>query len=507
MVALDNYPPEVQKEMLDRILKDFPNAMNDMVFRMPRDGLWDYKKTTFDYLAPELRRCGLLPDAPWVVPAAAAMLEMFKNHHFRTSEEEADILNTAVLMAVTHPYGYGTIKSAPILVLAFRHFRGANPKTTKGRHHMAACWIEFMNSKLKLRELMKRLSAPYGLRVLHPQALWDKHMRTYHAIGDHLSPSEIAQVIPKHVDEQRLWVDTIRSFIDRFSARDPYFIPIGKDDHFKWAMRNLGTVGETVAGDIADYVYTHRTTFNHAWTIERVIDEQNRWHTRLANQQDAGAFEREHGIPFDKRLIKDDGAPEIFQVNLEWVGKTFTFRRLLSAMELYEEGKAMHHCVGSYARSMVEGTSAFYSLLDHTGQRKATLQYSRGERRRFETFDPTQWTGAFPLDGDPLNEVAGTFTVEIVYEWKLGQAKMLCNERLTPELAIVERAFSAALKEPRPAGKAVKGFQYKPEGYFKELADLKRQEAGDLAFGRELRREVGRNGLLLGYPINPRDRV
>jgi hypothetical protein len=496
MPSIYSYPPEVQKQLVDRIMKDWPDAMNSMVFRAPgASGLWDYKKTTFDYLAPELRRAGMLPDAPWVVPAAAAITEMFKSNN-RTAEEEADVLNTAVLMAVSHPYGYDTIKSAPILVLAFRHFRGANPKTTKGRQHMVACWVAFMREKLKLRELMSRLDAPYGLRILHPKALCSRHMRTYSDIGAHLSPSEIAQVVPPTAEEQRGWVDTIKGFVQRTAARDRVVTGPRAKLHFKWAMKNLGLVGESVAGDLADFIFTHRETFNEEWTLKRVLHEQQRWHDRLAKQQDAGAFEREHGIPFDKSLIKDDGAPLTFRVRLDWAGEDYTFHRICSAMELYAEGRAMHHCVGTYTRSMVDGTSAFYSMRDNKGDRKATIQYTRGDRRRFQVFDPGAWTG-LPAP-DFSSPISMTMTEKTVYEWRVGQAKMLCNGKLTPELEVVLSAFSNVLKDPRPPGEEITGFRYERQAYMDDLAEQKRNASmTGLLYARELGAALRNNNHLI----------
>jgi hypothetical protein len=47
---------------------------------------------------------------------------------------------------------------------------------------------------------------------------------------------------------------------------------------------------------------------------------------------------------------------------------------LTSAYELIEEGKDMHHCVGSYAQNCMDGESRIFSIRDMKDKKIATLE-------------------------------------------------------------------------------------------------------------------------------------
>jgi len=47
---------------------------------------------------------------------------------------------------------------------------------------------------------------------------------------------------------------------------------------------------------------------------------------------------------------------------------TYTIKELLTTEELWEEGKAMHHCVASYSNYCSNGTSAIYSMTSQTDE-------------------------------------------------------------------------------------------------------------------------------------------
>ena len=54
--------------------------------------------------------------------------------------------------------------------------------------------------------------------------------------------------------------------------------------------------------------------------------------------------------------------------------RIWTFTELCSGKELYEEGKALHHCVGGYAYGCAEGDSAIFSL-KCDGKRRVTVEW------------------------------------------------------------------------------------------------------------------------------------
>jgi hypothetical protein len=196
---------------------------------------------------------------------------------------------------------------------------------------------------------------------------------------------------------------------------------------FEWAATNYLGVTYTEADGVhhmTDFVRAHPDTFNPLWTRERARAEEQEWHAELALARAdlalAEVVERT-GVPFDTVI---DYTP----LPLHWECGGLSFIALQTGTALQAEGAAMHHCVASYWKDVVDG-SRIYSILEN-GSRVATLELTgrptqdkkpndtltasargTGQRRRYGR---NQLVG--PRNSRPAPKVAkavGTFVEEI----------------------------------------------------------------------------------------------
>ncbi len=128
----------------------------------------------------------------------------------------------------------------------------------------------------------------------------------------------------------------------------------------------------------------------HEFTEERA-DQRFSWKGRSAVHAHrlAVEYEESRNIPYAAVSWRPQGW------DATWPGwnETWAVRELTSGRELYYEGRAMSHCVASYALRCRGGASAIFSLTCN-GQRRLTLELdpqtrrvvqSRGEHNREAT--------------------------------------------------------------------------------------------------------------------------
>jgi hypothetical protein len=96
-------------------------------------------------------------------------------------------------------------------------------------------------------------------------------------------------------------------------------------------------------------------------TVESLMAQVERWHRQLGKEKKGGDQHWEHSSSKDFEF--QEGSNESRNV------KFWRITELLSSRELSSEGRAMHHCVASYAGSCASGRSSIWSLTrqDHTG--------------------------------------------------------------------------------------------------------------------------------------------
>lgn len=110
-------------------------------------------------------------------------------------------------------------------------------------------------------------------------------------------------------------------------------------------------------------------------TPETLLREVEAWHGRLAREGAAAGLRwRASGIPAFEEV---SGTPEGRNM------KVWRVRELLNGAALTEEGRAMRHCVASYARSCAEGASSIWALEREGGagvEKRLTVEVSNASR-------------------------------------------------------------------------------------------------------------------------------
>jgi hypothetical protein len=100
--------------------------------------------------------------------------------------------------------------------------------------------------------------------------------------------------------------------------------------------------------------------------------------------------------------------------------ETFIFKGyevvpLVTSLELFDEGKEMHHCVGDYSKQCLLGTSRIFSIRKE-GMKVATAEIA------LDQFDP---------DFGYNNKIPKNAT------WSLQQVRGKCNDEVSKDITIV----------------------------------------------------------------------
>lgn len=134
--------------------------------------------------------------------------------------------------------------------------------------------------------------------------------------------------------------------------------------------------------------------------------------------------------PEDPILVSDEdpriGLEQKFR---EWTGETTLELKLLrTRQELLEEGRVMHHCVGSYANHVANGDTAIFSITTEKGNR-ATVEF----RWRDDYWKIFQIQGPYNKPVDELSnlrraifDVERGFTIRLPEPKRLARPVMIC---------------------------------------------------------------------------------
>ena len=190
---------------------------------------------------------------------------------------------------------------------------------------------------VKLNQIASFLEIPMWARKLQPAvAHWFCYMR-----------EELHHYLPEKTWEQRIW---LRAFMSRRNT-DP--------DFAYWIARNVLKVGNRIPpvlnflSDMNDWVMEAKREqprcitrpFCPDMSVETVRTENEHWHEAIA---------------------KCDTAKSAYKIPVPWypAGQANGYRivPLDSAEELWKEGRAMHHCVGSYDYRVAAGGCYIYSV-------------------------------------------------------------------------------------------------------------------------------------------------
>lgn len=183
-----------------------------------------------------------------------------------------------------------------------------------------------------------------------------------------LHPSAVAQAIPPR-ELHGLFLDNCDVIFGVWCADAAQ-----RQKFRQWAVQRLAAMPRHDVIAICDFVERERGTIDPLWTSADALAASNRWHRALYEMSFGERFEAEHGLPFDGEAPHPGFETETTIGDL-------TFVSLRSGAALEDEGKAMHHCVVTYAGEMIAGRSRIFSIR-RDGRRLATLELaqSRGKR-------------------------------------------------------------------------------------------------------------------------------
>jgi hypothetical protein len=109
-------------------------------------------------------------------------------------------------------------------------------------------------------------------------------------------------------------------------------------------------------------------------TAENILRQVERWHRELNRATcDSSMTWTTCGIPGYERVEGSEGSQTVVRID-----------EILTSADLQQEGRAMRHCVASYARSCAHGISAIYSLKRDDGsgyERRLTIQLDVASKR------------------------------------------------------------------------------------------------------------------------------
>lgn len=310
----------------------------------------------------------LLPDDnDWPSDAAQRLRALFPNLGAR---------ETAWPMARSHRHAIQYLEQAPALI-AFVTW-GAQPRTGSDRRLMAQRFGSATYREPRLKDMMRAFGAPLPIRKICGAAVIPSNYKTILALRK-VPPSTLSQAIPERPGAQMLWLRALRRFHDRFVSRMAH-----RDtaEIWAWAVKAIGAAAiEGVPGvttsidEIIDMLVNAPDRFNAVLSFAGALAAADRWHKELAARQNEERFLRQYGIEFDHQI---DYAP----LSNEGQVGGLTFTALRSGLDLFEEGRAMRHCVGVYIRDVLLGSSRIYSITSN-GARVATLELSPAPGGRY----------------------------------------------------------------------------------------------------------------------------
>lgn len=213
--------------------------------------------------------------------------------------------------------------------------------------------MDVFGERPRLRDVMRRWGIPKAMRKLHAKAPLPRHANLLRLLCE-MNPSMIAQAIPTHPKNQRLWLNILAGYVDRmFETR-----------MWPWIVRELGTHNGSQLFDMIDF-YTRGGLmggqFDLNWTWAQAAAARDRWHQQLARQK-ASAY----GVPADEVICRNPMPDEVD------IGE-YRFTALRTPEAIHLEGAAMHHCVASYTPKVISGQAHIVSCT-RDGKRIATIE-------------------------------------------------------------------------------------------------------------------------------------
>jgi hypothetical protein len=260
----------------------------------------------------------------------------------------------AEFIAGLHPRAIDYLAQAPVLAAAF----GVKAITRSDRLYVAMRIGGPIERGERLRNVMRAVGIQLPLRKLTGFAIAPFLSDFIRELND-LDPSTLSQAIPVKPGAQRKWLGSLKAY--RHRMRLNYSSPkIG----FSWIARHAHLCEDGRAADFADFIARNPAADFERWSLDRMSNEVELWHDRLAADKSLGKF----GAGITPNTVIDlSDWPD----HAECEG--FEFFKLATPSMFMEEGRRMRHCVASYIPRVMNGDCHVYSVrLDM--RRMATLE-------------------------------------------------------------------------------------------------------------------------------------
>jgi len=310
------------------------------------------------WMGPEMVREGLFQNQDWVVDHSDKAVKLFANQGMHVA---------ATVMAASSFHGFTYVEQCPALVLAAA--QGSKLHRASERQQLARWWRAKIEDGPKLRDLMGAYGLAYPIRKLPGHALSPDKLKVVKALSKKVDPSTLAQSIPtKYVAgwlrATAVWMDSMRRYGDEAKLLDWAVIALSRSAPEE--SRMAGARLFDTASEVADFANARGQSFDTRWTWVQASVASAKWHSDIQKMRHEEAFFSRFGLRFDEAINYAPFPDETTVGDLIFVP-------LKSGQALFEEGQAMHHCVGTYSSAVIDGRSRIYGI--RKGDRRlATLE-------------------------------------------------------------------------------------------------------------------------------------
>lgn len=205
--------------------------------------------------------------------------------------------------------------------------------------------VDEMRAGARLKNVIRRAGGSNPLRQFLGKVCSSSFETTFRWLAA-MNPSVVAQAIPEDAGRQRAFL----SNCDSFRIGNPPEAPLSE-----WFVGRIAPDTIHSCHSMVDYIKRSGRPVDLRWSADEARAATTRWHDELAKMTSEERFFAKHHIGFDEDV--DYGT---FPVVEERAGLQFIALR--SGKSLYEDGRSMHHCVGSYSSDVITGKSRIYSI-------------------------------------------------------------------------------------------------------------------------------------------------
>ena len=274
---------------------------------------------------------------------------------------------------------------------------------------MDSVWFQQRDDAMRRENWFKKLAKGCSPRDLDFPIPVTKKMTGPFSRSTNVSTVEealrLAQIISLG-GERRLFESVLDSRMSDDFGNETFWVTV-----VHWLVKNPMLAPDQVS-PLIDYIYRRKFesdefTEEHLGefsmkgrTALSLLRQMHRWHARL--RQRVGTSDVEWGISTINEFSFQDGEVSD-QSTRHW-----TIRELLNWKELHAEGRAMRHCVASYASMCCRGETSIWSL---------GVERNSGRRSRVLTIEVTPKTKVIRQIRGRRNRLARAKELEILRRW------------------------------------------------------------------------------------------